>query len=83
MKTQVKLAGAAGMLMALFIIGVMLLAFAGVAISIYGLYLAFSASILLGLLALLVEPSPLIFGLIMLFTGTNLPEKIVQWFSSL
>ena len=51
-------------------------------ISIYGLVLAFSASIGLGILAFFIEPSPLIFGLVMLFGGVNLPEKIMKWYHS-
>lgn len=47
--------------------------------SIYGLYLAFSASIILGIIAFFVEPSPLIFGLIMFFFDKNIPELIVEW----
>ena len=49
-----------------------------VVISIYGLILAFKASIILGIIALIVEPSPFIFGLVALF-GTNVPEKIQAW----
>jgi len=51
-------------------------------ISIYGLVLAFSASIGLGILAFFIEPSPLIFGLVMIFGGVNLPEKIMNWYHS-
>lgn len=49
-----------------------------VGLSIYGLYLAFSASILLGIVALIIEPSPLVFGIAMLF-GKNIPEIIQTW----
>lgn len=54
-----------------------------IGVSLYGLYLAFSASVLLGILALLIEPSPLIFGLFMLFANVNLAERIVAWASTL
>lgn len=47
-------------------------------IIIYGLYLAFSASILLGIIAFVVEPSPFVFGVAMLF-GKNLPMIIQNW----
>ena len=46
--------------------------------SIYGLYLAFSASILLGILALFVEPSPLIIGLVMMFFHKNLAQMLLD-----
>ena len=45
----------------------------------YGLYLAFSASIVLGIIALIVETSPLVFGIVMFFFDKNLPELIVNW----
>jgi len=47
--------------------------------SIYGLILAFKASVVLGILALFVEPSPAVFGLAMIFAKTNLPQLIVAW----
>jgi hypothetical protein len=49
-------------------------------IFIYGLYLAFSASAVLGLISLLVEPSAFVFGLVYLVTGTNLAQQIVHYF---
>lgn len=56
--------------------------FAGLAligISIFGIILAFKASILLGILVLLIEPSPLIIGLVYLFTGTDLAQKVATY----
>ena len=53
-----------------------------ISVSLYGLYLAFSASIILGFLALMVEPSPLVFGLAMLFFENNIPETIVNYLSN-
>lgn len=50
-----------------------------IAASIYGLYLAFSASILLGIIALFVEPSPLIIGLVMLFFHKNLAQMLMDF----
>jgi len=47
--------------------------------TIYGLYLAFSASIILGLIVLIVEPSPAIIGLVMLFFDKNLAQMIVDF----
>jgi prepilin-type N-terminal cleavage/methylation domain-containing protein len=49
-----------------------------IGISIYGLVLAFKASILLGIIAFIVEPSPFVFGICGLF-GKNLPEAIQAW----
>ncbi len=50
--------------------------------TVYGVVLAFKASILLGLIALIVEPSPFIFGLVMLLCEVNLAEKIMVWVHS-
>lgn len=47
--------------------------------SIYGLILAFQASLLVGVIALIVEPSPLIIGLVCFFTGTNLAQQLASW----
>ncbi len=69
--------GILGVLIYLGLIGTVLVS------SIVGLYLAFSASILLGIIVLLVEPSPLVIGLVYLFTGTDLAEKLVNWFNTL
>lgn len=44
-----------------------------------GLYLAFKASILLGIIVLLVEPAPSIIGVVYLFTGTDLAHRIMEW----
>lgn len=49
---------------------------------VHGAYLAFSASIVLGLVCILVEPSPLIFSLVYLIWDKNLPELIMKWFGS-
>lgn len=71
-------------LLAIPVVGVVLFfgLWAGLlAMTIYGLYLAFSASIVLGIIALIVEPSPLIFGLVMFFFSKNLPEMILAFLS--
>jgi hypothetical protein len=46
-----------------------------------GLYLAFSASVLLGFAVLLVEPAPLVIGIASIFWGANLAESILAAFS--
>lgn len=60
---------------------VLALALTPIALSVYGLVLAFKASIALGIIALIVEPSPLIFGAVMFFGDVNLPVKIIEYFS--
>lgn len=57
--------------------------FVPVVASVYGLVLAFKASLVLGLLSFLIEPSFVVYGLVMLFGGVNLPERIVAWFNRL
>jgi hypothetical protein len=46
-----------------------------------GLYLAFSASVLLGIVVLIVEPAPLVIGLWYIFFGVNLAEKWLVMFT--
>jgi hypothetical protein len=50
------------------------------ALTIHGLYLAFSASIILGILVLFIEPAPFIISLCYLLSGINLAEEIVKLF---
>lgn len=61
------------------ILGILVLVFMPLALSIYGLYLAFSASIVLGFLALIIEPSPFILGVLALFGHPEVAQKIVTW----
>lgn len=51
----------------------------GIICTLYGLYLAFSASIILGIIVLIVEPSPFIIGAVMLFFDKNLAQMIVDF----
>ena len=51
----------------------------GLSMTIYGLYLAFSASVVLGIVVLVVEPSPAIIGLVMFFFEKNLAQLIVDY----
>lgn len=72
------------LLMSIPIVGVLLVfAFWGFMLfsTVYGLYLAFSASILLGIIVFIIEPSPLIIGLVMLFFDKNLAQMIVDFLS--
>lgn len=66
---------------ALLILLALLLVLGSFAVSIYGLYLAFSASIILGLIVLFVEPSPFILGLVMLVWNKDLAQALIDWFS--
>jgi len=49
-----------------------------VGISIYGLVLCFKASIILGIIALVIEPTPLIVGLCAIF-GKDIANAIQNW----
>jgi hypothetical protein len=48
-------------------------------VAIYGLVLAFSASICLGIICLVAEPAPLIIGLAKLFWGVDLAQRVMEW----
>ena len=65
----------AGLSLALLLIALVCLP---VALSLYGLVLAFKASILVGILALLVEPAPLVVGVVAFFGHTNLAELVAK-----
>jgi hypothetical protein len=54
-----------------------------VGLSIYGLYLAFSASIILGIVAVFVEPAPLVLALVEILAHRHLAQEIVNWFNRL
>lgn len=56
-------------------------AFAGFMIyaAVYGLYLAFSASVLLGIICFFVQPSPSLIGLVMIFFHKNLAQMIMEF----
>ena len=45
----------------------------------YGLYLAFSASIILGIIVLVVEPSPFIIGAVALFFHKDLAQMLLDF----
>ncbi len=59
---------------------IIVLAIFSICMSVYGLYLAFSASIILGIVVLLVEPSPFLIGVLMFFFDYNLAQVIVDLF---
>ena len=45
----------------------------------YGLYLAFSASIILGIVVLIAEPTPLILAVVALTAKPDVCEAIAKW----
>ena len=79
MKAVSAALGGMGLLGGLLVIALAVLAFG---LSIYGIILAFSASIILGILCLFLEPSPLVFGAAMFFFDKNLPEAIMNYLNS-
>jgi hypothetical protein len=66
---------------AIGIVLAVMLALGLVASAIVGIYLAFSASIILGIIVLLVEPLPLLIGLVYLLAHVDLAQKIVEFIS--
>ncbi len=56
-------------------------AFAGFMLyaAIYGLYLAFSASVILGIICLFVQPSPSVIGLVMIFFHKDLAQAVMEF----
>lgn len=65
-----------GLLMAA-IVGIVVFLTLGMAI--YGLYLAFSASVILGIIVLVLEPAPWVLGLIGFFSNPLVCEQIAKW----
>jgi hypothetical protein len=51
----------------------------GLGLTIYGLMLAFKASIILGIVVVVVEPSPLVLGVLGLCGQPDVSEKIAHW----
>lgn len=71
-----------GSIAAIPVLGVLILFCLGVfsiVCGFYGLYLAFSASILLGILVFLIEPSPFIIGFVMICFEKNLAQMAIDW----
>lgn len=48
--------------------------------AIYGVLLAFSASVLVGVIFMFIPPMFMISGLVMLLSGNNVPQMIVELF---
>jgi hypothetical protein len=51
-------------------------------LSVYGIVLAFYASIILGFVVLFTPPSGLIIGLVYVGWGKDIPDLIVKWLGS-
>jgi hypothetical protein len=50
--------------------------------SIYGIYIAFCASIIMGIICFFTPPSGLIVGLVYFVWGKDIPQLIVNWLSN-
>lgn len=72
-KRTVRVTGIAALLM-------LALVLSAIATSVYGLYLAFSASLVLGIVVLIIEPLPLLIGLVSLLSGQDVAQKIMELF---
>jgi hypothetical protein len=55
------------------------MAIGSIGLSIYGLVLAFQASTVLGVLVFIVEPSPLIIGLVAFFGRHDVAYQLAHW----
>lgn len=53
--------------------------FGAIGLFLYGIYLAFSASILLGVVVLFVEPSPFVIGAVMFFFHKDLAQALMDF----
>lgn len=65
------------------ILGIFLLWFLPIVATFYGLYLAFSASLVLGLLVLFIQPTPLILGFLGIIGHPEVAAKIAAWLHTL
>ena len=82
MKRTIRVGGALGLGLGAMMLIYLTLGLTMIGLSIYGMVLAFSASIVLGVVVLLIEPLPLIIGLVKLLTGINLAQKILELFTN-
>lgn len=69
-------------LMVVYMMAVVCLSLGSLALSIYGICLAFSASIILGIIVLFIQPAPFIIGLVMFFLEKNLAQEIMNWINN-
>lgn len=76
MKRTVTVKGLPALLLIGFIIALFAVA---IGPTIYGAYLAFKASLILGIVVLVVEPAPMVLGWIAIFGHPEVAQKIAQW----
>lgn len=60
-------------------ITILTIAVVSLGLTVYGLYLAFSASIILGIVVLVLEPTPLVLAVIALVAKPDVCEAIAKW----
>ena len=74
--------GTAALLILAWYVLCIALAVGSTALSIYGIYLAFCASVILGVVTIFVPPAALSFGAVQFFFHVNLPTMILQWLAT-
>ena len=57
----------------------LLLWVASIILTVYGLVLAFSTNVVLGIVVLILEPAPLVIGLMDVFGQINLARVVFDW----
>ena len=80
MKVKIPVKGLAS-LGAFGVVLILALSFGLIGLSLYGIVLAFSASVLLGIAVLFIEPLPLVIGLVKVFAHIDLAHRIVEFFN--
>ena len=53
-----------------------------VSMYVYGVFLSFCASVILGIISIFIAPGAFVFGVVNLFFSVNLPEMIVHWLTT-
>mgnify|MGYP003341961316 CR=1 FL=1 len=75
-----KVTGATvGILGLLYVFAVLAISIGSLGLTLYGIVLAFSASVVLGILVLFVQPAPLIIGAVMFFFDKDIAQMIVNF----
>lgn len=67
------------MKLGLAVSGLILLVAALLLPGVYGIFLAFKASIILGIIVLIVQPSPTVLGWVALFGRSDVCERLAAW----
>jgi uncharacterized membrane protein YvlD (DUF360 family) len=71
-----------GVLVVLWYLFCLAIALCSFGFSIYGIYIAFCASVILGIATIFIAPAAVTFGVVQVFFHTNLPQMILDWFSN-